>query len=133
FTNGDRFPKLPDYRALTSHWHMATAVAAMAEKAKGGPRSTPDFVRMFKDMGVELVHLAEFHGDGHPQDPGSVRLAEMKAMFDECKRLSDKELLLIPGEEANAPYLGLPQPGKHHGHWMYLFPNPVYWTMKRAA
>ena len=46
---------------------------------------------MFKDMGVEMVHLAEFHGDGHPQDPGPLRLKEMQAMFDECRRLSDDE------------------------------------------
>ena len=60
---------------------------------------------MFKDMGVSMVHLAEFHGDGHPQDPGPLRLPELQAMFDECRRLSDRELLLIPGEEANV-YLG---------------------------
>jgi hypothetical protein len=132
YTHGDRFAQLPGYRTLTSHWHMATAVAALQEKARGGTRSTPDFVRMFKDMSVEMVHLAEFHGDGHPQDPGPVRLAELEAMFEECQRLSDHELLLIPGEEANA-HLGLPQPGKHPGHWMYLFPKPIYWTMKRAA
>jgi hypothetical protein len=131
YTHGDRFLKLPGYRTLTSHWHMATAIAALDEKAKGVPRSTPDFVRMFKDMGVEMVHLAEFHGDGHPQDQGPVRLLEMQAMFDECRRLSDGELLVLPGEEANT-YLGLPQPGKHGGHWMYLFPRPVYWTMKRG-
>jgi hypothetical protein len=131
FTGGDRFPKLPGFHTFTSHWHMATAVAAMQENARGGLRSTPDFVRMFKDMGVEMVHLAEFHGDGHPQDPGPVRLAELEAMFDECRRQSDRELLLIPGEEANS-HLGLPRPGRHPGHWMYLFPKAVYWTMKRA-
>ncbi len=132
YTNGDRFPDLRGYRKFTTHWHMATAMAALKEKERGGPRSTPDFVKMFKDMGVDIVHLAEFHGDGHPQDPGPVRLAEMQAMFDECRRLSDDELLLLPGEEANV-YLGLPAPGRHGGHWVYLFPRPVYWTMKRAA
>ncbi len=131
YTHGDRFLKLPGYHTLTGHWHMATAMAALAEKARGVPRSMPDFVRMFKDMSVEMVHLAEFHGDGHPQDPGPVRLAEMQAMFDECRRLSDHELLLLPGEEANT-HLGLPHPGKNGGHWMYLFPRPVYWTMKRG-
>jgi len=131
YTHGDRFLKLPGYHTLTGHWHMATAMAALAEKARGVPQSTPDFVRMFKEMGVEMVHLAEFHGDGHPQDPGPVRLAEMQAMFDECRRLSDHELLLLPGEEANT-HLGLPEPGKSGGHWMYLFPRPVYWTMKRG-
>jgi hypothetical protein len=131
YTHGDRFLKLPGYQTLSSHWHMATAMAALGQKAQGVPRSTPEFVRMFKDMDVEIVHLAEFHGNGHPQDPGPVRLAEMQAMFDECRRLSDPKLLLLPGEEANT-HLGLPQQGKHGGHWMYLFPRPVYWTMKRA-
>ena len=131
YTNGDRFPDLPDYHKLTSHWHMATAVAAMNEKARGGPRTIPDLVRIFKDMGVEIVHLAEFHGDGHPQDPGPIRLPEMQAMFDECRRLSDDALLFLPGEEANI-HLGLSDAGKRPGHWEYLFPRPVYWTMKRS-
>ena len=67
---------------------------------------------MFKDMGVEMVHLAEFHGDGHPQDPGRVRLDEMQAMFDECRRLSDQEILFLPGEEANV-HLGRPARARH--------------------
>jgi hypothetical protein len=132
YTHGDRFPRLPGYHTFTSHFHMAISVAAMAERARGGPRSIPDFVTMFKDMGVEMVHLAEFHGDGHPGDPGPIRLPELRAMFDECRRLSDDRLLLLPGEEANS-YLGLPAPGRHAGHWVYLFPRPVTWTMNRAA
>ena len=99
---------------FTSHWHMAIAMAALQEKARGKGRTTPDFVRMFKDMGVDMVHLAEFHGDGHPAGPRPAPASELQAMFDECRRLSDGELLLIPGEEANA-YLGLPAPGRHPG------------------
>jgi hypothetical protein len=132
YTHGDRFPDLPGYRKFTTHWHMAITMAALRERERGGPRSTPDFVRMFKAMGVDIAHLAEFHGDGHPQDPGPVRLEEMRAMFDECRRLSDESLLLLPGEEANVP-LGLSDAGKRPGHWVYLLPRPVYWTMKRAA
>jgi hypothetical protein len=131
FTHGDRFARLPGYRTLTTHWHMATAVAAMKEIAAGTARSTPDFVSIFKNMGVDIVHLAEFHGDGHPADPGPVRLIELRAMFDECRRLSDETLLFLPGEEANN-FLGRPQPGKQGGHWIYLFPRPVYWTMNRS-
>jgi hypothetical protein len=52
-------------------------------------------------------------------------------MFQECERLSDDQLLFLPGEEANS-YLGNARPGKEAGHWMYLFPRPVYWTMDRA-
>ncbi len=131
YTNNDRFPEVPGYRTLASHFHMAIAVAALDRKAKGLAPTTPDFVRMFKDMGVDMVHLAEFHGDGHPGDPGTLRLEELKAMFDECRRLSDDRLLLIPGEEANV-HLGISRPGQHPGHWLYLFPKPVYWTMQRA-
>lgn len=132
FTHGDRYPDLPGRVAFTSHWHMATAVAAMNEQAKKPSRSTPDFVKMFKDMNVRIIHLAEFHGDGHPNDPGPIRLAELRAMFDECRRLSDDRLLFLPGEEANV-HLKADSPGRNPGHWLYLFPRPVYWTMRRAA
>jgi hypothetical protein len=132
YTHGDRFPKLPGYHTFTSHWHMATAMAALAQQARGEPRTVPDLVPIFKRMGVEIVHLAEFHGDGHPQDPGPVRLQEMEAMFAECKRLSDNEILFLPGEEANIS-IGQARSGKEAGHWLYLFPKPVYWTMKRAS
>jgi len=131
FTHNDRFVEIPGYKTFTSHWHMAITVAAMKELANGGPRTSPDFVKMFRDMGVNIVHQAEFHGDGHPQDPGAVRLAELEAMFAECRRLSDDSLLFLPGEEANV-HLGPREPGKNAGHWLYLFPKPIYWTMKRG-
>jgi hypothetical protein len=131
YTHDDRFPELPGYLTFTSHWHMAIAIAAMQRQARGESPVIPDFVRMFKDMGVRMVHLAEFHGDGHPQDPGPLRQPELEAMVAECRRLSDDELLLMPGEEANV-YLGINEPGKHPGHWLYFFPKPVYWVMRRA-
>lgn len=132
YTHGDRFPRLEGYRTFTTHWHMATAVEALRRKQAGESDPIPDLVRMFKAMGVNIVHLAEFHGDGHPRDPGPIRLRELQAMFDECRRVSDDELLILPGEEANV-YLGLPAPGRHGGHWLYFFPRPVYWTMNRAS
>ncbi|HWE38537.1 MAG TPA: hypothetical protein VG406_18345 [Isosphaeraceae bacterium] len=133
YTRGDRFADLQGHVTFTSHWHMEIALAALAEKAKGTPRTTPDFVKMFKDMNVQVVHLAEFHGQGHPQDPGPLRLKELDALFDECRRLTDDRLLLLPGEEANV-HLGprAAVPGVHPGHWLDLFPKPVHWTMRRA-
>jgi hypothetical protein len=131
YTHGDRFPTLPGHITLTSHWHMAVAVTAMEQARSGHPLPVPDLVRVFKGMGVNAVHLAEFHGDGHQKDPGPLRLPEMEAMFSECRRLSDAELLLIPGEEINE-FLGIRESGKHPGHWMSLFPKPVYWIQKRA-
>jgi hypothetical protein len=132
FTHHDRFVPLPGYKTFTSHYHMAIAVRAMEEARKGVVRTTPpEYVTVFKNMGVQIVHLAEFHGDGHPKDPGPLRLPEMQAMFAQCRRWSDDELLLLPGEEGN-DFLGLKLTGKHPGHWMSLFPRPVYWTMVRG-
>ncbi len=37
--------------------------------------------------------------------PDPLRLRELRTMFQECERLSDKELLFLPGEEANS-FLG---------------------------
>jgi hypothetical protein len=131
-TRGDRFANVPGHVTLTSHYHMAIAMAAMQQRAQGiDPLPVPDFVQMFKDMNVQMVHLGEFHGDGHQRGTAAERLPELQSMFDECRRLSDQELLLIPGEEVNT-FLGLDLEGKHPGHWMSLFPRPVYWLMQRA-
>jgi hypothetical protein len=132
YTHDDRFPELPGHVTFTSHYHMAIAEQAMRRTAEGKEAEIPELVRVFKDMNVQIVHLGEFHGDGHPKDLGPLRLPEMEMMFHECKRLSDDELLLIPGEEINE-YLGKAETGKHPGHWMSLFPRPVYWMQKREA
>ena len=42
-------------------------------------------------------------------------------MHSECRRLSDERFLLLPGEEPNV-HLG--------GHWISLFPRPVYWLLR---
>lgn len=131
YTHQDRFPKLPGHVTFTSHYHLAVAVSEMEAQKQGRGGRIPEFVQVFKRMGVNIVHLAEFHGDGHPNDPGPLRLQEQAMMFSECQRLSDEEFLLLPGEEGNR-YLGVEQPGKHPGHWMCLFPRPVYWTMVRT-
>src|SRR5439155_27246232 len=89
------------------------------------------FVGVFKRMGVNPVHLADSHGDGHQRDPGPVRLTELAALFRECRQHSDDRFLLIPGEEAS-DYLGLREQGKHPGHWMSLFPKPVYWVQQHG-
>jgi len=64
----------------------------------------------------------DFHGDGHPDDTGDVRLQELDAFFRGCRAQSDAEFLLLPAEEANV-HLG--------GHWALFFPWPVYWYHRR--
>lgn len=119
FTNRDRFPILNGYKTVAAHWHFGYSVQA----AKNGFDWVPPFKPVLKDMGVDAVVLADFHGDGHPKDPGALRLQELDNYFKACKAQSDTKFLLIPSEEANV-HLG--------GHWDVIFPKPVYWIMSRA-
>jgi hypothetical protein len=130
YTRGDAFKPVDGHLTFTSHYHSRLAVGEMAGKEPG-----KEFAAVFKQMGVDIVHLSEFHGDGHVNDPGAVRLGEMKAMFDVCRKYSDERLLLLPGEEGSK-YLGEPWPPTpkiHPGHWNCIFPRNVYFTWVRPA
>jgi hypothetical protein len=81
-------------------------------------------------MNVNIAHLAEFHLDGHPDDPGRLRLDELQTLFRLCARHSDDRLLLVPAEEG-VKYLGNASPGEDPGHWMYFFPRPTYFAWVR--
>ncbi len=125
YTHGDRFPALPGHLTFTSHYHLAHTMDVMRRRVEGRDTSfVPDFVSMMKDMGVNIVHMGEFHGDGDPRDAGPKRLPQLELMYRECDRLSDDGFLLLPGEEPNVHF---------GGHWMNLFPRPVYWIMNRQT
>ena len=118
YTHGDRYKALPGYRTLSSHFHneFITKVVLAGQPVP----EKPAFVKYFKEAGIDIVHLAEFHGVGHPKGPDEQRLKELDALFAQCRRLSDREFLLLPGEEPNE-FFG--------GHWLVFFPKPVYWIM----
>jgi hypothetical protein len=118
YTNRDRFPALAGYKTMSTHWHLADTVQAMAN----GFQWTPPFKPVLKAMGVDASMIMDFHGDGHPADLTDLRLDELDAYFRALKAQSDPEFLLIPAEEANV-HLG--------GHWSVVFPKPVYWFMNR--
>jgi hypothetical protein len=125
YTHGDRFVELPGHRTFTSHYHFAHTMNVMERRNKGlEVDDIPSFVTILKNMGVNIVHLAEFHGDGDARDPGPKRLPQLELMHHECEQLSNDNFLLLPGEEPNV-YFG--------GHWIDLFPRPVYWIMKRSS
>ncbi len=121
FTNADSYVKLPGFKTMSSHFHnefiMNVVLAGKPVPDK------PAFVDVFKRLGVDMVHLGEFHYTAHPKGPDSVRLKELKALFEQCERLSDDGFLLVPGEEPNE-FFG--------GHWLQIFPKPVYWVMARG-
>lgn len=120
FTNNDRFPSLPGYKTMASHFHNEF-IMKVVMAGKPIPEK-PTFVEVFKRSGLDMVHLGEFHYTAHPTGPDSLRLKELHALFEQCERLSSKDFLLIPGEEPNE-FLG--------GHWLQIFPKPVYWIMSR--
>jgi hypothetical protein len=120
FTNADRYVKLPGFKTMSSHFHNEFIMNVVLA-GKPIPEK-PEFVEVFKRLGVDMVHLGEFHYTAHPKGPDSLRLKELKALFEQCKRLSDSDFLLIPGEEPNE-FFG--------GHWLQIFPRPVYWIMSR--
>ena len=120
FTHEDTYVPLPGYKTMSSHFHNEFIMHVVIA-GKPIPEH-PSFVNVFKNMGVDIVHLAEFHYTAHPKGPDSTRLKELHALFTQCKRLSDNNFLLLPGEEPNE-FFG--------GHWLAFFPKPVYWIMSR--
>ncbi|PWG78386.1 hypothetical protein DDR33_22575 [Pararcticibacter amylolyticus] len=120
FTNADRYAKLPGFKTMSSHFHNEFIMNVVLA-GKPVPEK-PEFIEVFKRLGLDMVHLGEFHYTAHPKGPDSLRLRELKALFEQCERLSDNDFLLIPGEEPNE-FFG--------GHWLQIFPKPVYWVMSR--
>jgi hypothetical protein len=120
FTHNDSYARLRGYKTFQSHFHNEF-ISRVVLADKPVPE-VPEFVDVFKKTGVDIVHLAEFHGPGHPKGPDEERLKELQALFTQCRRLSGKNFLLLPGEEANNFY---------GGHWLAFFPKPVYWVMSR--
>ncbi len=119
FTHNDSYLPLPCYKTMASHFHIEPTQDALANKVVP---DTPNYVKVFKHAGINIIHLAEFHGPGHPKGPEDLRYLELKTLFDICRKQSGKDFLLLPGEEPNN-FFG--------GHWLEFFPKPVFWMMSR--
>ena len=128
YTRSDSFKALEGYKTLSSHYHHEHSMdfinMQLEQNTTGVPDGLedPDFVQFFKRMGVDMVHMAEFHFGRTPGTETDQRLAELKVMHDEFARLSNDEFLLIPGEEPNVHL---------NSHWLSLFPKPVYWVLNQ--
>ena len=126
YTRSDSFKPLPGYKTFTSHYHVEHSLDYIAKQKEqettGIPEGleNPEFVDIFKDMGVDIVHLAEFHRGATKTMGTEKRLKELSVMHQECERLSQDGFLLLPGEEPNV-HIG--------GHWISFFPKPVNWVL----
>ncbi|WP_224996279.1 hypothetical protein [Cesiribacter sp. SM1] len=121
FTHGDAYKPLPEYYTMASHFHTEHVMDVLTHKPLP---QIPGHVKALRKAGVNIMHLGEFHLAGNPHDRGPRRLLEFRKMFEECARLSGGDFLMLPGEEPNSHF---------GGHWMNLFPKPVYWVMSRDA
>ncbi|MCW5979432.1 MAG: hypothetical protein KIT09_15250 [Bryobacteraceae bacterium] len=120
FTRDDRYKPLPGYQVAVSHFH--THFAEFLEDAQTLD-AQPHWLAPFRSLGINIAMMSDFHSDGHPKDPGPIRLREQKRYFDGCRRHSDREFLILPGEEPDVHF---------GGHYTTLFPRPVYWTHVRG-
>ncbi|MGH9627780.1 MAG: hypothetical protein ACRD7E_05500, partial [Bryobacteraceae bacterium] len=121
YTHEDRYKPIPGYQVAISHFH--THFNEQLSDA-GTLDLQPTWLPVFRELGVNIAMMSDFHSDSHPKDPGPLRLKEQKVYFDGSQRHSDRGFLIMPGEEPNA-YLG--------GHYTMVFPRPVYWTQARKA
>ncbi|HLR32609.1 MAG TPA: hypothetical protein VK074_08970, partial [Fodinibius sp.] len=115
------YKSLAGYKTMASHFHTEHINDVLTHKPLP---EIPGHVKVMKDLGVNIMHQGEFHLAGNPRDSGPRRLPELQLMFKEFERLSSGNFLMLPGEEPNVHF---------GGHWMNLFPEPVYWIMSREA
>ena len=119
YTHEDQYKPLNGYRTMASHFHTEHMDDILTNKPVP---EIPGHVKALRSMGVNIMHLGEYHLAGNPRDSGPRSLPELELMFKESARLSSGDFLMISGEEPNVHY---------GGHWMNMFPKPVYWIMSR--
>ena len=107
----------PDETGAQTGWLPSGGEYRIPQRLKN-----PGFVRVLRDQGIDIVHLAEFHFGETPRMTLRQRVQHLQMLHAECQRLSDQRFLLLPGEEPNV-HLG--------GHWISFFPKPVYWVLNR--
>jgi hypothetical protein len=116
YTHNDVFKPVPGFKVMTGHFHMDFNELLRDRKTLD---YQPPWIAVFRALGVNILYLADFHDDSHPNDPGPLRFAEQKVYFEGSERVSDKDFLVIPAEEPDA-YFG--------GHWYLMTPKPVYYS-----
>jgi hypothetical protein len=119
YTHDDTYKPVPGFKTVTGHFHLELNEMV---RDRGTSDLSPTWVPVFRGLGINIVYLGDFHDDSDGGDPGPKRLPEQKAYFDGAAKLSDKNFLVMPEEEANA-FIG--------GHTYIMTPKPIYYTHPR--
>ncbi len=116
YTHDDAYKPIPGFKTVTGHFHLDFNEMI---RDQGSSDIQPTWVPVFRGLGINIVYLGDFHDDSDITDPGPKRFMEQKLYFEGARKLSDKNFLVIPAEEANA-YIP--------GHWYLMMPKPVYFS-----
>jgi hypothetical protein len=121
YTHDDVYKPVPGFKTVTGHFHLELNEMI---RDRGTSDYSPTWVPVFRGLGINIVYLGDFHDDSEINDPGPKKFSEQKLYFEGARKLSDKNFLVIPAEEANA-FLG--------GHWYLMTPKPVYFSHQVPA
>ncbi len=116
YTHDDAYKPVPGFKTVTGHFHLDFNEMIRDQDSSD---IQPTWVPVFRGLGINIVYLGDFHDDSDITDPGPKRFMEQKLYFEGARKLSDKNFLVIPAEEANA-YIP--------GHWYLMMPKPVYFS-----
>ena len=115
YTHDDVYKPVPGFKVLVSHFHFHFN----EQLSDAGMDYQPSWLPTFRALGINIAILADFHSDSHPTDIARLRLDEQKVYFEGSRRFSDRDFLLIPGEEPDANF---------GGHYMFVFPDSAGFT-----
>ena len=115
FTRGDRFKPLSGYQVMGSHYHVGL-VRRLRES--GGMDNRLNDIEAAKAAGINIYGII----DGPRGEDGLQALADY---YDAARRHSDKNFLIMPGEENTGINLG--------GHSDLLLSKPVFYLPERSA
>src|SRR5207247_3481167 len=93
FTHGDRYKPLPGYKTMVTHFHVAFTQELMDA---GSLDTQAPWIPAMRALGINIAHIFDFHGDGHPKDPGPVRLQAFDTYFAASRRHPDRASFLLP-------------------------------------
>ena len=101
YTHDDVYKPVAGFKTVTGHFHLELNEMV---RDRGTSDLSPTWLPVFRGLGINIVYLGDFHDDSDGTDPGPKRLPEQKAYFDASAKLSDKDFLVMPEEEANDVY-----------------------------
>jgi hypothetical protein len=116
FTHGDRFKPIPGYQVMGNHYHVGFVQRL---KHSGGMDTRLNDIEAAKGAGISIYGIID-GGRGRGRD----RLEGQAAYYDAARRHSDKNFLIMPGQENAGIDLG--------GHYDLLLSKPVYYLPDRA-